>query len=433
MARRICRSRSIAINAVKRSDSNWEIEHQCPQCGAPVTLEETDRLLACSYCRTKLYLLPRDYFKYFLPPTHSPLEEVLYVPYWRFRGMVFLCKNHEITSRVNDMSLLATPHAFLPRNLGFRPQALKLRFVSPQMGGRFFSSKIPIKTVLDSAGKEYPFLNTPTISGSIFHRALIGETVSLIYSPIFIQGYRFHDAILGKPVASIPHDFVDDLFPYDPQEDRQINFISTLCPHCGWDLLAERDSVVLLCRNCDSAWEASKAGFQPLDFGVVPSKQNPVFYLPFWKMQITFEGINLQSYADLLRIANVPKVPKPAWEDLKAYFWAPAFKVPPEIFLRLARGLTLFYPEEELEGTLPDTALSPVTLPHGEAVESIKVTLADIVTEKKNILPRLNEIIIQLDHHLLVYLPFYLRGSEFVQSQTQCCIHKNYLKLGRNL
>ena len=85
--------------------------------------------------------------------------------------------------------------------------------------------------------------------GPIFHEAFIGESISLIYSPLFIHGDRFHDAILGKPVASIPKDFVDDLLPLDQEKDWQVTFVSTLCPQCGWDLLGERDSVVLFCKT----------------------------------------------------------------------------------------------------------------------------------------------------------------------------------------
>jgi hypothetical protein len=42
------------------------IEYQCPQCGAPAILTETDRLFTCQFCRVKSYLLPGDYFRYVL-------------------------------------------------------------------------------------------------------------------------------------------------------------------------------------------------------------------------------------------------------------------------------------------------------------------------------------------------------------------------------
>ncbi|MGD9137268.1 MAG: hypothetical protein PVH42_10930, partial [Desulfobacterales bacterium] len=35
---------------------NVLIEYQCPQCGAPATIEETDRLFTCQFCRVNSYL-----------------------------------------------------------------------------------------------------------------------------------------------------------------------------------------------------------------------------------------------------------------------------------------------------------------------------------------------------------------------------------------
>jgi hypothetical protein len=150
-------------------------------------------------------------------------------------------------------------------------------------------------------------------------------------------------------------------------------------------------------------------------------------------MKTRVEELNIQSYADLIRVANVPKVMKKEWEDWDLNFWAPAFKVPPQIFLGLTKCMTIAQPGEPLEPSLPKASLYPVTLPSRGAVESIKVTLADIATDKQRIFPRLSKINVELDKFLLVYLPFHFNGTEFIHSQTQSCIHRSYLQLGRNL
>jgi hypothetical protein len=67
----------------------WQIEHGCPQCGAPVTMDETDRPLACPFCPTRLYLVAEDHFRYHIPPAAGAEGELLYIPYWRFRGSSF--------------------------------------------------------------------------------------------------------------------------------------------------------------------------------------------------------------------------------------------------------------------------------------------------------------------------------------------------------
>jgi len=419
---------------VKKSSSRtWEIEHPCPQCGAPVTLEETDRLFACSYCRVRLYLLSKDYFRYYLPPRNSQSKEILFVPYWRFKGLAFFCNRNEVTYRVNDLSYLASQHSFLPRSLGFRPQVFKLRFLSNEIGARFFPLQLPLKSVMGTVERHLHSLDEPGSPGPVFYKAYLGETVSLIYSPLFIQGDMFHDAILGKPVASIPKNFVDDLFPSDQLKDCEIRFVPTLCPHCGWDLSGERDSAVLFCKNCDSAWTASGTGLKPLDFGIIPSKEEGVLHLPFWRMKAHIDGLRLQSFADLLRLANVPRLPKEEWEGLDFYFWSPAFKVPPELFLRLSQGMTISQPQGEFEKEFSKATLYPVTFPLGEAEESIQVTIANFAMNKKTLLQKLNGIHIRLDQSLLVYLPFIPVGQELIESQTKFCIHKNALKLGRTL
>jgi hypothetical protein len=347
--------------------------------------------------------------------------------------MAFFCKADKLSHRIIDMGSLALRHIFLPPSLGVRPQVLKLRFISPQMNAKFFNPHVPLETVIQNIGMQFHPLNGSVSIGPVVYKAFIGETASLIYSPIFIHQDMAHDAILGRPLVSIPKDFVDGLLSFDQQKDWQIKFVPTLCPHCGWDLLGERDSLALFCKNCNSAWEASQTGLRQMDFGMIPSKENNVFYLPFWRMNVRMEGLKIQSYADLLRADKVPKAMKEEEEGFDLYFWSPAFKVPPELFLRLTQGMTISQQREEFERSLPRASLYPVTLPASEAAETIKITTANLAINKKMIFHKLNEIKIHLNESLLVYLPFTPSGIDFIEPHTQLCIHKNYLKLGRNL
>jgi hypothetical protein len=361
------------------------------------------------------------------------LKDSIYVPYWRFKGMAFFCRTNQIGHKLIDLSYLASHHTFLPHSLGVRPQVLKLKFVSPELEGRFFSPSVPLKTVMEAIERQLHSVGSDALADPVFLKALVGDTASLIYFPIVIKGNMFHEGILGKPIAEIPEAFVDDLLSFHQQPGLGVKFVSTLCPHCGWDLLGERDSVALFCKNCESAWEVSQMLLEKVDFGVMPSQEAPSTYLPFWVMKTRIEELNIRSYADLIRVANVPRAMKKEWDDLDLNFWAPAFKVPPQIFLGLTKCMTISQPREPFEPSLPKASLYPVTLPVREAMESIKVTLADIAIDKQRILPRLSKIDVELDKFLLVHLPFHFNGSEFIHSQTQSCIHKNYLKLGRNL
>ena len=134
-------------------DSHWRIEQGCPQCGAPVTLDETDRLLACPFCRTRLYLVTEDHFHYYIPPAAKADGELFYIPYWRLRGSLFSVNASEVTHRFIDTNTLAVNFPGLPYSLGLRPQALKLRFVAPATQGRFIAPDLPADAGHSRSGK----------------------------------------------------------------------------------------------------------------------------------------------------------------------------------------------------------------------------------------------------------------------------------------
>jgi hypothetical protein len=229
----------------------------------------------------------------------------------------------------------------------------------------------------------------------------------------------------------LPKNGFDSSISFENHMDWQISFISTLCPHCGWNLEGERDSLVLLCKNCHSIWKSGKNGFRRLNFAVITNKEENALYLPFWRIKPQIEGLKIQSYADLVRIANLPKAIKKEWEDLEFFFWVPAFKVSPSLFLKLTKRMTLSHIKEKFKESFPKSSYYPVTLPSSEAVEALKVNLANLVVAKKTIFPILSEIDIKLKEILLVYFPFILKGNEFIQSSIQLSINKNALNFGR--
>ncbi len=92
-----------------------KIDYSCPQCGAPIVLSETDRILTCPYCRVSHYLVPEDFFRYYLPPDPGLADpgRILFVPYGRFRGMFFHLLRPAVESRVIDHTFLALNGCFL--------------------------------------------------------------------------------------------------------------------------------------------------------------------------------------------------------------------------------------------------------------------------------------------------------------------------------
>jgi hypothetical protein len=269
-------------------------------------------------------------------------------------------------------------------------------------------------------------------SGRLFHRAYIGETVSLIYLPLFVRKETLFDAIINRPIVKLTQG--EDIFGSADNHPRwRLTFMSTLCPQCGWNLEGERDSVVLTCSNCNTAWEASEGRFVRVAFGVVPGQGGKTMYLPFWKIAARADGIGINSFADFIRLTNQPRVVQKDWENQDMSYWCPAFKIRPKIFLRLLSQLTISQKDFKTKETIPKQDLYPVTMPQSEAAQSMKLTLANSALTKRNTFPLLPQVNFAVKDSTLVYLPFTDKGHDMVQQDMRVSINKRALEYGRYL
>ena len=403
----------------------FTVEQECPQCGAPIGLEETDHLLQCPYCQVKSFLFAPDYFRLVLPHK-APDKEIIYAPYLRFKGNTYACQGQTIGHRIVDITHLGTPVKGLPISLGLRPQAMKMRFVTQDTAGSFLRCSLGVDDVLARAGKR------TSGSGRLFHRAYIGETVSLIYLPLFVHKETLFDAIINRPIVKL-NQGEDILGSADNHPRWRLTFMSTLCPQCGWNLEGERDSVVLTCNNCNTAWEASEGRFVRVGFGVVPGQGEKTMYLPFWKIAARADGIGINSFADFIRLTNQPRVVQKDWENQDMSYWCPAFKIRPKIFLRLLSQLTISQKDFKTKETIPKKDLYPVTMPQSEAAQSLKLTLANSALTKRNTFPLLPQVNFAIKDSTLVYLPFTDKGHDMVQQDIRVSINKRALEYGRYL
>ena len=406
----------------------FTIEQECPQCGAPIDLDETDHLILCPYCHVKNYLFARDYFRLLLPHK-APDHDIIYAPYIRMKGEVYLCKGSAIRHSIVDVTHQGVVSERLPISLGIRPQAMKMRFATPDVPGNFLRCTLSPSDVLTAMNKRTSVFSP----GKLFHRAYIGETFSLIYQPLFVHDNKVCDAVINRPLAKLSDG--SDMFPSakDAHPRWHITFMATLCPQCGWNLDGERDSVVLTCSNCDTAWEASDGRFNQAGFSVVPGTGKDISYLPFWKITARDEGSGIITYADFIRITKQPVVMQNGLSDTELSFWIPAFKIRPRIFLRLAKQMTILQRNWAMEEHIPKKNLCPVTLPRGEAAQSLNVTLASAVMTKKKFFPLLPDVKFTVLQYQLVYLPFRTVGNDMIEEHLNICINKNTLKYGRYL
>jgi len=406
----------------------YKVEHECPQCGAPVELDETDHIVECAYCRVKSYLAPSDCFRFALP-RKSAHERLIFAPYLRFKGAVFSCTGLSISQRLADITRAGSPLAAIPVSLGLRPQTLKMRFLEARPEDLFIPFTLKPSELLARVEK------TPGVAGgprALFH-AFIGDVISVIYLPLFLMGGRLYDAVLDRPMCAAP--WAEEMLADScrAQPSWRMKTLATVCPRCGWSLDGERDSVVLFCPNCDSAWAASMGKFVTVDFGVSPHRDGDAVYLPFWKIAAGCKDLGIQSFDDFLRVGNQPRVDAEGASQGEMSFWSPAFKIRPKLFLSLACQLTLAQPEPECRRELPKGRRHPVTLPRGEAEKSIKLTLARSALNKEQLFPLLPEARFETGGSLLVYLPFKETVHDFIHDPTNASINKNALAFGRYL
>lgn len=406
----------------------FKVEQDCPQCGAPIQLDETDHLLRCSYCQVKSFLFTPNYFRFVLPhAAHG--KEMIYAPYIRFKGNLYYCLDRTVGHRIVDITHLGLNYKGVPISLGVRPQAMKMKFLTPDTGGSFLRPTLKATDILARAGK----IPSAASKGKLFHKAYIGETLSLIYLPLYLERGSLFDAVLNRPLADVPKD--QDLIGQAANRNPiwEITFIPTLCPRCGWNLDGERDSVVLVCPNCETAWEASEDKFVQVSFQVVPDQKENTVFLPFWKISVEDKMGGVNSFADFIRFIGQPVVIEEQWEKQCMSFWSPAFKIRPKVFLNLSRQLTLSQGGFQTQEASPLKNFYPVTLPRTEAVQSIKTILAFSAINKKRVLPSLPRMNFRPKDSLLIYIPFSDRGHELVQNRMRLGINKNTLEFGRQL
>lgn len=405
---------------------DWKIEQQCPQCGAPIILDQTDRILTCEFCRTRVYLASKDHYRYFIPPAEDVNREKFFLPYLRMKGLCYTLAGTNISGRFFDTTALALNTAVFPSNLGLRPQALKLKFAGSEDAGKFLEpAGHNSKTIYSSHPSRAP-------KTSVTRNYLIGETVSVIYAPFYCASGYVYDAVLKEPLSPRVKEEEFKKLPFAAQK-WNLNFIPLLCPHCGADMPGNKSALILFCVNCNNAWKSGNNGFEKINFSTYETSRKEVHYLPFWRIKANIEGIKLDSYADLISLANLPKAPSKRWEKIPFYFRTPAFKINPDLFLRWCKQMTASCSEEKPAEEVPAQSIYPVTLPAAEAAEAIAVILAGLIVDKKRLGQMIKTFNITIGDFLLELHPFDIGQKELIYSRSGTTIDKSALIFGQHI
>lgn len=424
---KICRIQSSATSVEK--NISYAIQHQCPQCGAPVTLGEETRFFVCEFCRVRSCISQKGFPRYYLPcsPKAPQDRQPIYLPYWRFKGVRYICSASGITPRFTDISTLAVADMppQIPFSMGLRSQAMTMKVIEPDTKGKFFRP-LPSATVL----KDTIFGLKPD---ERTFKEDIGETFSLIYSPFYIRQQHLIDGVTNQMLPP-GKEITPDIFDLDQvRPGVETHFIAGICPGCGADLEGSGDSLALVCRNCHSLWRAKGKNLAKIKFSTAAPAHKEDIMLPFWRISAKVSPMTLDSHADLARMANLPLAIPRNWEEKPVHFWSPAFKVRPNIFLRLLCQITSAQLEPALSQTIEDNLYQPVNLPASEGIQTIRITMAALLKPRKEILEILPKTEVTPQSVSLIFLPFQSTQHDIIHPDSGIAINKKALALSDNL
>lgn len=338
-------------------------------------------------------------------------------------------------NRFVDATFLAAGIPALPPYLGLQARAFKLRFLSLARKGRIIQPQRPLDHFLPLMTEENeapPGLQDSEIP-PLFRQAFIGETISLVYAPIFFKEGVAYDGLGHRPLGRAEEADFEKLPASLPEGFRQVSFLPVICPYCGADLQGEKDTQVLLCRNCDRAWDYSRKELRQITFGTMKSgNEGPFFYLPFWRIKTEIKGWPSKIRRPFSRLNLIPRLSSDKTSPEEDYYWFPAFKLSPSLFLTVSKAINLRQLSEySLLETLPKGQYYPVTLSGDQAKEGLTVLMADFL--KTHPLPRTSQIAVETSDHLLVFIPFHLQGNELVHQGLRLGISRTALHFGRFL
>lgn len=411
------------------------VQQPCPTCGAEILLQEDDRIVQCEYCDVHNYMVHRQLPRFLLParlPSHVSRERLFYAPYLRFKGTIFYCQKNKVHNKIIDTTRIGFSTRNLPVSLGLRPQAMNVRQVTGDVGGLFVRQSIKARTIFTDAAK-LSVLFTKDKKNPVIHRAFIGETVSRVYLPLYVYHGNLYDGVNHSKIgpSSLMDSFAATTVSASPEWEPA--FLSTICPACGATMKGSRDSLVMTCKNCETLWQEREGVFRQLDFGVVESTTGDGVYLPFWHIEPEVAGCALSTLADFLELTNQPVVVRKAHRDKKLAFIVPAFKVNPNTFLNSSKNFTSVQLAFNRMTAKPVADSYPVTLPHKEAVQALKVVLAGAAVSPKKVFGVLEKLDFRVTAQQLLYLPFQWVGHDVRQEQTGFSFSSASLRFGRSM
>ena len=412
-----------------------KISHSCPSCGGPVLLQEADRLTTCAFCDTNNYMIDSGLQRFVLPdkiPDRISREDIFYFPYLRFKGNIYFCQGQDIDYKVLDTTHQGLVSGAAPLTLGLRPQAMQVVIANESHVGKFIVRKETAVKILQRASMLAKTF-TESDKEPLHHRAFIGETVSCVYLPLYIEEGQLYDGVLNRVIGKAEKWFEDVRMSVRYRKEWEPRFIATICPQCGAAMEGSPESLIMHCYNCHSCWAEKKGRFVPVPFSFVVSERKKSMYLPFWRIEAEVKGVQISTLAHFLKRTNQPVVINERHEEKPFEFWIPAFKIRPKVFMKIAKSATLSqlkFPEGEKLLVRP---IFPVTLPLKEATQAMKSIIAESSVNRKEMMPKLPSISFTVNRTSLAFLPFENTGHDLIQEHSTLSVAATIAQQGKRL
>ncbi|MFN3534090.1 MAG: hypothetical protein ACK4WB_01730 [Desulfatiglandales bacterium] len=151
-------------------------------------------------------------------------------------------------------------------------------------------------------------------------------------------------------------------------------------------------------------------------------------YIPFWASMSEIEGLSLKSYADLIRFSNLPKAILLGMEGRDIYFWAPALRMDPNLYLRLSRVVTIAQPLQFVSKDLIRIRHLPITVHPTQALESLRALIWSLAPQRNEMGRIIQGLRMGVKETCLDLIPFSETKIEFSSGLLMTSFLKNALR-----
>lgn len=427
-----------------KADRAWGF---CPQCGGKVSLEVGDPLLKCAFCKTSLYIIPKDgIFSYVLVTDdmqHIPGSRILMLPYWRLKGLRFsLLQDKSVKSNRVDATIPALKELKKLPSLGLVTQLATLRLNTGPVSN--LQMLEPIRDVIRhiNARIEAGLEQSPLTS------FVLSEKISIVMAPFELLK-KTEEKIVIRPLWTKGHDFVKITDRHIIQSllkrEERIHekksghdFLPLICPECGSDLPALSMVSVLFCPYCKRLYSIGQSKILPQKAQILCRRiERNMVFVPFYHFQVAIEGDSI-SFHDRLgflsRLYSYKMFPKDLSKE-PVQFVVPAFSVNPSLFLRLSSRFSSsevsYLNAKDNIDSIPEAYA--INISAESAVQCLPLLLLFMVGNKRKLMEQLIKAKIRITSVKVIFIPFFRQRNELVEKHTGQAIQERAIKYGMNL